>query len=41
MATKALALLESSPLPLVNLARSAIVLCCAFALIFAGKALPL
>jgi hypothetical protein len=40
MATKALALIESSPLSLVDLARSSIVLGCAFALIFAGRALP-
>jgi hypothetical protein len=35
---KALALIESSPLP--GMARSSIVLGCAFALIFAGRALP-
>ena len=40
MATKALALIESAPLPLVELARSSIVLACAFALILAGRALP-
>ena len=37
---KALALIETSPLPLLDLARSAIVLGCAFALILAGRALP-
>jgi hypothetical protein len=37
---KAFALIESSPLALMDLARSVIVLGCACALIFAGKALP-
>ena len=37
---KALALIDSSPLPLVEFARSIVVLGCACALIFAGKALP-
>ena len=37
---KALALIETSPLQLLDLARSAIVLGCAFALILAGRALP-
>ena len=37
---KALALIESSPLRLADLAGSAIVLGCACALIFAGRALP-
>ena len=40
MANKALALNDSSSLSLIDLARSSIVLGCAFALIFAGRALP-
>ncbi len=37
---KALALIETSPLPLRDMAYSVIVLGCAFALMFADRALP-